>query len=275
MKTELFHLEILPVSAIVPHEEHDETRTLPIVKRLQQEKILLNPILVAPMGEGSYLQLDGMNRWSAFRKLGIPTILAQIIDYRNQEQVQLASWLHLFADKGKSFLTGLREAGFSIERGSMKDIGHRFHLNEGAERLLTIIEKDKSVWHVERNGSLSDLVHALHDVVSLYRDGITRDVLPHRPVQEDIEELFFRHSHASHLVLFPTFSGEQVMKAVREGALFPSGITRHIVRYRCLNASVPLSLFGKAPLAEQNKTLDEMLLARRARVYEEPTVYFE
>src|SRR3990167_7277517 len=96
MKTDLFHLEIVPIDRIVEHEVSDARRMQPILARLQKERQLINPILVAPMDDGRYLQLDGMNRLSAFRKLEIPAIPAQIVDYENDTQVRLSSWMHLY-----------------------------------------------------------------------------------------------------------------------------------------------------------------------------------
>src|SRR3990167_4547707 len=96
MKTDIFHLQIIPIKNILPHEEFDEKRTHPLVSRLRKDGYLANPIIVAALGEGKHLQLDGMNRFSAFKMMKIPTILAQIIDYNDQDIVELSSWAHLF-----------------------------------------------------------------------------------------------------------------------------------------------------------------------------------
>lgn len=81
MKTDIFHLQIIPLADILVHEEYDQSRTLPLIERLKYDSFIANPIIVASIGEGKYLQLDGVNRYTAFKRLGLSSILAQIINY--------------------------------------------------------------------------------------------------------------------------------------------------------------------------------------------------
>ena len=41
------------------------------------------------------------------------------------------------------------------------------------------------------------------------------------------------------------------------------------------NINLPLEVFGKGSVEEQNRILDQILEKRRFRLYEEPTIYFE
>jgi len=277
MNTDVFQLQIIPVSDILPHEEFDEKRALPLVEKLKKEKELVNPILVATLDNGKYLQLDGMNRLSAFKMMGIHTILAQIIDYNNQDSVELASWLHLFKsdlDKFLEFVTSVE--GLSLETADIDRVGNRYIREDGTARLCTIVARKGDVRLVVSDGNLYDKIEKMNKIVSYYRNQITRDVLPHSSRLEYIRLVFSEHPEANLMVIFPTFTRHQIIDVVNHGKLLPAGITRHVIHRRCLNVKVPLSLFdSKQNLDGQNKTFEHLLYNRSFRVYEEPTVYFE
>lgn len=277
MKNDNFHLKIIPLTDILPHEVFDNTRAKPLAIRLKKEGYLTNPIIVAPMGEGKYLQLDGMNRYSAFEVLGLPSILAQIIDYNDQETVELSSWTHLFAADKQIFLDFLgKNNNLKIREGHMSDIGHRYIRPEGLGRLCSFICRDKKVYIISTNGKLMDKLDRLNQIVSLYKQNIVRDVLPCSSVFCEMNSLFSEHKECNTMIVFPTFTRHQIIELVRAGRLFPPGVTRHIIKRRCLNVNAPLSLFSKSlSVGQQNNKLEKFLSARPYRVYEEPTISFE
>ncbi len=277
MKTDIFHLSIIPIADILPHEEFDHSRAHPLVARLKKEKKLTNPILVAPLSNDKFLQLDGMNRFSAFKILGLKSIVCQIIDYNDQEEVELSSWSHLFEGVKKNFLNFLeKKCHLTVKKSHMDEIGHRYIKEEGMGRLVTLCCKDKSVYLILANGNLAEKIDKLNSLVSFYKEKIVRDVLPPHPNEADLDVLFKEHVGANMMIVFPTFTRHQIVEIVREGKLFPAGITRHIIRRRCLNVDIPLSLFAdKRTIEKQNQKLEKMLLKRRFRLYEEPTIYFE
>src|SRR5690349_15019809 len=88
------NLQIVPITSLVPHEEHDAQRSEPLVKRIQESGIWLNPPIVAPMGDGRYVILDGANRHYALSQLGYDYILVQVVDYESST-VQLDTWYHI------------------------------------------------------------------------------------------------------------------------------------------------------------------------------------
>ncbi len=277
MKTDIFHLQIVPVEDILVHEEFDDSRAYPLVERLKQDKFLANPIIVAGVEGGKFLQLDGMNRYSAFKMLGISSIPTQIIDYNDQEEVELSSWSHFFPAEKEAFLVSLSQTkDIKVRKGKMEDVGHRYVKEEGMARLCTIVDKDGSVYLVASSGDLISKVKQLNRIVSIYDKQIERDVLPPHPNQGDIRVLFEEHPSTSMMVVFPTFTRHQIVEVVRKGKLFPPGITRHIIKRRCLAINAPLSLFDRGKnVEEQNKTFEDMLSKRKFRLYEEPTIYFE
>ncbi len=272
MKTNVYHLKIIPIQSILSHEYYDQRRTKPLVKKLRQEKRIRNPIIVADLGDGKYLQLDGMNRFSVFKMMKIPTIIAQIIDYNDQDSVELSSWVHLFSGNQKNFIQYIKKADqLIVKSGRMEYIGHRYIKEEGSGRLCSIVTKGKKVFLVSANGSLIEKIEKINQIVKYYRKKIVRDVLPLNFSGLDIENLFIQHPPCNIMVIFPTFTRHQILKVVRKGGLFPPGVTRHIIKRRCLHVNLPLSLFtSDKSLDLQNQELEKRLKNRPFRFYEEP-----
>lgn len=277
MKTDVFQLQIVPVGNILPHEDFDNSRTKPLCESIKKDGYIANPVIVAPIGKEKYLELDGMNRLASFQYMGLPSIITQIIDYNDQENVELSSWTHLFCCEKKDFLDYLSKTeGLLVKEGRIENIGYRYIKEEGLGRLCTLVCRDKSVYLISTNGKLTQKIKMLDKVVNYYRKKIVRDVLPTVSAYSNIDILFKEHTDCQLMVAFPTFTRHQIVEVVKNGQLFPPGITRHIIKRRCLNLNLPLSMFEKKySLAQQNKRLEDLLLRRKFRVYEEPTIYFE
>ncbi len=277
MKTDIFHLQIIPIKDILVHEEFDKSRAFPLVESLKIDKIIANPIIVAAVDGKKYLQLDGMNRFSAFKMLKFTSILCQIIDYNDQETVELSSWSHLFAGKKQKFLTYIKSLNnISIKRGRAKDISHRYIKEEGLGRLCTIYFSPGEVYLIYCSGNLLNKIEFLNKIVSFYKENIVRDVLPSNPNESNIDILFQEHIETNTLVVFPTFTRHQIVEVVKKGKLLPAGISRHIIKRRCLNVNLPISFFTDfKSIRVQNEKLEENLASRKFRIYEEPTIYFE
>ncbi len=261
----------------MPHEEFDESRAWPLVKRLQEEKFLANPIIVASLSGEKYLQLDGMNRYSAFKLLKLPSIACQIIDYNDQESVELSSWVHLFSGQKDDFLKYIdNDKDFSVRPGKAENVGHRYIKEEGVGRLSTLCTSDEEVYLISTNGKLWEKVEKLNRLVDYYKNKITRDVLPVNTNWADIKLLFSEHPETDLMMVFPTFTRHQIVDVVGRKQLFPAGVSRHIIKRRCLNVKVPLSIFEKnSSIEKQNEELEKLFSKRPFRLYEEPTIYFE
>ncbi len=280
MKTDLFQLEILPIDRIVEHEVFDVQRMEPILARLQEEKKLVNPILVAPMPDGRYLQLDGMNRLSAFRTLNIPAIAAQIVDYGNDEQVKLFSWMHLYRITTSELFASLRSAQVTtghpahiqipeFENGWVATVQPFPDLSTGAQSAPSIsVLEDRS--DKEKAQTILGLVQAYESA------GIVRERVPDHLSTDALAQYTLAHADTHGSILFPRFTKKHIIALVKDGGLLPAGITRHVVKNRCLNVSVPIALMAEnLSLEEKNTRFDTLLSSRAVRRYEEPVVYIE
>lgn len=276
MQTDIFHLKIVPIKDILVHEQFDDSRVFPLVASLKEDKQLSNPIIVASLDNQKYLQLDGMNRLSAFKKLGLDSILVQIVDYNNQETVELSSWLHIFKGDINHFIANIESNGNEVSKAKFEQVGHRYIKEEGRARICTVISMEGFVYLVYSKGELMGKVKSLNKITEFYKDKIQRDVLPIKPNRIDIDLLFQEHEPSNIIVIFPTFTRHQIVDVAKRKELFPAGMTRHIIQRRCLNVNVPLTLFTKErSIKKQNVDLEKLLFQKKFRLYEESTVYFE
>jgi len=272
-----YQLKIINVDNILPHEEFDISRSSALVEKIKEKKQLSNPILVAHVADETYVQIDGMNRYSAIKQLGIPCIVAQVVDYNDPNVLDISTWAHLHDIDKKTFLKMLSAVpNIDISQSGFRYLRRRFIKDSGLGYLCTIVFNDLSVYRIATSGKLPQKVTTLCNVVSTYKKQITRDVLPDDANSVDVSELF-KKQHKKTLVLFPTFTRHQIIEcATRAHVLFPGGVTRFIIKNRCLNVNLPLDLLkSKDSIEIKNKKLEEFLGQKKLRVYEEPTIYFE
>ncbi|MCL4363759.1 hypothetical protein M1328_00805 [Patescibacteria group bacterium] len=285
MKTDRFQLEIIPIKNLIVHEEFDQSRSSNLIKKLKKSNLFTDPIIVASLGDGKYIQLDGMNRINCFKILGIKNILCQIIDYNNQEEFNLSSWIHLFKAKREDFFKHIKkDRNIVIKKADIAQIGPRYIKEKDFGRLVTVVDKKAGTFLVLTGGSFVEKIKRMNHIVSFYENSINRSILPFPMTSRNIRLFFYEHPDlnfydhpdANLMVVFPNFTPQQIIEIVRSGALVPAGITRHLVKDRCLNVNIPLNFFdNNKSIKELNKNLDELLLKKSVRAYEESTIHFE
>src|SRR5258706_8850034 len=88
-------LRFVAVDSLVPHEQHDQQRSGPLVQRLREEGVLRNPLVVAALADDDprFVVLDGANRATAARLAGLPHLVVQVVRYAEPE-VRLTTWHH-------------------------------------------------------------------------------------------------------------------------------------------------------------------------------------
>lgn len=277
MKTDRFQLEVIPIKDILVHEQLDPSNSKELINFLKKSQNLSNPIIAASLGNKKYLQLDGMNRIYSFKTLGIKSITAQVVDYNNQEEIELSSWLHIFNGDVKKFLTYIKkDKSLVVTQGKMDQVGHRYIKEKDFGRLCSIVTNKKEVFFVSTGGDFLQKIKRLNYLVSFYENDLSRGALPYTLNSDTIKKFFQQYSNDNIIVIFPTFTPQQIIEAAKSKVLLPTGITRHLVKSRVLNINLPLSIFdNKKSLKEQNEEQDKILMKKRSRLYEEATVNFE
>lgn len=276
-------LRIIPIEAVLPHEEHDHQRAIPLMQRIEDDGAWLNPPVVAPMQDDlfgtpqqRYTVLDGANRSYCLREMGYPHILVQVVDYHSK-QVALETWNHVLSDaEVDDFLPQVyRIGGLHVEATDgdtaaaaldLRTAIAYFHLLPS--RFLMLI--------ADRN-DLHTRTHKLREVVNCYKQ-VTR---LNRINQDDPEVIRRLYPTAIAIMIFPHYTPEEIEDAARNKVFLPPGLSRHIIQGRAMRLHYPLEAL-KDPvksLAEKNADLLAWTQARaankRIRLYEEATYVFD
>jgi len=260
-------LRIVMTDSLRPHEEHDAQRAMPLIERLQHESIVINPPIVAPMGNSQFVILDGANRFYAFSHLKYPHILVQVAAY-DSGYVDLKTWRHIVCNWDiDSFVQHLRQ---------LTDI----QLIEGQDRaaIAHVLFKDQRVLAVrapventhERNA-------VLREVVNIYQ----RNATLHRTALTEPDDIWPLHPDAIAVLVFPDYQPADIMAAARHRAYLPPGISRHIIYGRALRVNYSLDLLRDvgSRLRDKNEALQtwvqHKLAKRQVRYYAEATYQFD
>jgi len=273
-------LRFVPVDAVFPHEFHDLQRSLPLAEKLRESGVLRNPPIIAQVGDGQrvaprYVVLDGANRTTAAKAAGWPHIVAQVVRYETPG-VQLFTWYHGLTRAARADL----EPALSGIAGLA--IAHEKHLHARAmlarrEALAVAVMDDGDALVLQGGRSLHERNALLNEVVQVYQDRV-----PYiRVTTDSLGQARHEHPEISALVVFPRFDPSEVIELAGAGEHLPAGITRHLIQWRALRLNVPLELCMDMamPLEQKNAWLkgwlEERLVTRQVRFYEEPTVMFD
>jgi L-serine kinase (ATP) / ParB family transcriptional regulator, heme-responsive regulator len=271
-------LRFVSVDSLVPHEQHDEQRMQPLVRKLREQGVLKNPPIVAPLpgdGEARYVVLDGANRATAARAAGLPHIVVQVVKY-DDPGVELSTWYHALAGFPHAELAAAlaRVPGLELHPESLP---HARAVLARREALAYVVCGDGCVDTLHGGGDLGQRNALLNAVVNTYRNA-TRF---YRVVSDSLPAAQSRHPDVTGLVVFPHFEPDEVIELATSGARLPAGITRHLVRWRALRVNIPLERLAESSQSTELKNqwladwLAERLTQRQVRFYEESTVLFD
>jgi hypothetical protein len=271
-------LRILPTESLVPHEWHDDSRAKPLVERLRASAVLRNPPIVMPFDDGSgrYMVLDGANRNSAFRQMGLPHILAQVVD-ENDPGLELKKWNHVLWNGGPG---DLLDAIANLDDISFQPIDAQVKRpqSEWPEKTLVWMQTPDGEAYIARSeaNDLFTRTKQLARIAHLYTDKFHLD----RTTAQRIEELNGQYENLSAIVVYPPFKVHQVLELCEAGILLPPGVTRFTMSPRALRVNYPLEeLSANKSLEDKNAALDrwvnERVARKGVRFYAESTVLFD
>ncbi len=272
--TELPELCMLPSHLLVTHEDCDPRRVVRLCKYIRDEGVFKHPPVVALIpGNERYVVLDGANRTLAMQEIGMPHLVAQLVQYE-EPHVVLDTWYHVVAsmpladfEHALTQVSGLRLEPSSLEEARQALVRHRaaaYIICESGVRIacntLGAVSVDSRL--------LSNIVLAYRGKADIFR--ASNDIW-------EIQKPYYPAITA--LVIFPRLRPEDVIDAALSGQKIPTGITRHIISPRALNINIPLwVLAADWPLDRKEKWLHEWLMERMAsnaiRYYSESTFTF-
>lgn len=273
-------LRFVPTDSVLAHEEHDQQRFAPLLKRIPESKIWLHPPIVAPIPDsnGKYVILDGANRCHAVAKLEYPHILVQVVEYESG-QVTLDTWSHVISQ--------LEPQKFLPEIQALSDINiHQADIwsaraelaNRDALAYIIDITHNRDVYVIDSEArGMRARTELLRAIVNTYK---TRCVLERINTTDPVhvEQMF---SNATGLVVFPHYEPAEIVVAARDKILLPPGISRHIIQGRAMRLLYPLETLmdTNTSIEQKNKDLEtwinERIAKRAVRLYAEATFNFD
>jgi ParB-like nuclease domain len=272
-------LRIVRLSSLVPHEEHDAQRSEPLIGRIESAGTWLNPPVVAPMGDGRFVILDGANRHYALGALGYDYILVQVVEYESAN-VQLETWHHIVS--GLSWFKFLRNLlairGLSVVCTDL--LSARAALARREVLAYAVLHEENAFTLSPDNlaeTTIAGRTALLREIVNTYKH---HGVL-NRISTDALGEARNLYPNAVAIIVFPHYQPVEILVAARNGVHLPPGISRHIIRGRAMRLHYPLEALREngESLDFKNAQLQSWLQARlaekRVRYYAEPTYLFD
>lgn len=266
------HLTLVRADSVRFHERYERKRTLRLVDRLREEKRLRNPPIVARIGDGECVLLDGANRTSALRELGYSHIPVQIIDY-GDPAVRLKGWHHLLVEGRALNLRAEYERlpGVVVREVPASELTSALELRRA---FAVLVDESATCWGLfPASGEirLPAWMEVLHAVVAAY-EGKTRLERIKLAEYAPLPDVFLSVDHQ--LVLVPTLSKVELMQLVHDRILIPTGFTRHLIPGRALGLNLELAFLEElASEAEKirhfRQVVDDLEMNGRIRFYEE------
>jgi phosphoglycerate dehydrogenase-like enzyme len=269
-------LEVAPIEKVVPHERHDARRVAQLAERIAQDGLLANPPVTARVGD-TYVILDGATRVTAFRRLGYPHIVVQVVDPDGSDVV-LHRWYHaVHGGSAAELLRALEEVPnlVMVER-PVEALQEASLHGDTAGHLTTVDGRGFLLQAGRAPGAPGDWLTVLSDIVQRYGEWGHVE----RTMNHDLVSLQAQFSDLAGLVTFPKFTLEMILALAAQGRTVPAGITRFVIPGRILRLNAPLArLESDEPIELKRRWLDnlvrERLADRQVRYYEEPVILLD
>ncbi len=266
-------LRVMDAARLLLHEEPDPGRVARLRDALRRDGVLRNPPIVARMPEGRAAVLDGANRVTALREVGVPHVVVQVVPYE-QPEIALSTWRHFVSEDGvpplRDRIAALPGVDAAPARDAM-DAEARLARREG----VAVLTDDRGTLLLRDGGDPVTAAETLSRIVGTYR-GRSRI---HRVDAGDAAALAAEYGPGT-LIVFSPFDKDDVLLIAARGGRLPTGITRHIIPGRALRVNTSLAWLAEpSGTAEKQMqleaTLRERWLNHGVRYYAEPTYLFD
>ncbi len=270
---EALSLELVPIEQVVPHEQIDEKRVARLMDRLEEDGRLVNPP-VTIFWQGRYVVLDGATRSTAFRRLGYPHLIVQVVR-PEQQDFELHTWYHAISSPRP--FAELQEVLSQIEGLRLSPLP--------MSAIQTAFQQPNALcYFLARDGSAT-LAQAAHGadrlvVMNALVAAYTTWGEVERTLLTDLTRLLAQFPQMTAVAVFPQFQPADVFNSASAGNLLPAGLTRFVIPGRILRLNAELERLKRdEPLAAKrawfNKFLEEKLARSRLRYYQEPVILLD
>jgi hypothetical protein len=269
-------LRIVQIDRIMPHEYEDERRAEPLVRRLPQDGVLVNPPIVTELDDsgGRFVILDGTNRVTALNVLHYEQALVQVVRYE-EPYVELHTWNHVVDGITPESL----HQQFRAISGLDVEPADAFHVRAALARrsiLAYCLLSDGQVLGLSGGGmDLHERTRLLQAVVEAYIHGQL-----HRSNLDQLDRIKEIYPEMAAAIVFPKYEPVEILDLAEAGLPVPTGITRHVIHGRVLRLNYPLArLSADVPLEQKNAELADWVrnqfANRGVRYYAESTYLFD
>ncbi len=259
-------LAVVPLNKVFPHEHIDPRRVENLIEKINNSEVFTNPPIVVPFKD-YYVLLDGATRFSAFKKLGYPHIIVQVLKDRNK--FKLDTWFHAIrkidTDKLLNLLNELPVT--TMVKSDIKTIQAEMVEHGGLCYIQTV---DKTIYHIQPKPDVNHL-DAMNKLTEIYikASHVTRTL------HDDIDILINEFPDLTGVVAFPVFKLDQVLQITDAGNVMPAGITRSIISGRVMRLNADFEyLKSDRDIDEKNKWLYDLVMEKlskdQTRYYAEP-----
>ena len=249
-------LRFVSLDDLLLHEEHDPYRAKRLALTLKREGKLRNPPIVAEHGH-RYIVLDGATRTTALREMGYRDVLVQIVDYAS-DTIQVSAWHHVVVGLSHNrLLANLADVdGLTLQpvdaETACRMLGTR-------EIVGCVVMRNGQHFAVLCEGDENRRANLLCHLVAEYR-GKTE---VHRTIEVDLPTLAAEYPDLTAVIVFPTFSPDEISHIALNGDKLPMGVTRHVVAGRALGLDIPLEMLTDSQSLDAKNDWLKDLIAKR------------
>lgn len=226
-----FEISIRELSSIKPHEQTIPAHVAQMARRLQEDGMQKDPILV---DRRSGTVLDGMHRLAAFSELDIERAICCSLDY-DSEKVTVGRWARVFNPRGGEVDKALDSVGFTRPKSIAESLSALEKRSEGVVALFgggARVQAAKSGLQ-EAFGAIEEV-----DRMALSR-GWDRTFVPDDEIEGELHE-------GNLVILVQKLQKEDVIRAATSHRLFPCKTSMHIVDPRPVSIRFPIEGLRRA-----------------------------
>jgi hypothetical protein len=268
------HLKVVPTKQVILHEYFDTNRTTALKKKIITSGKWKDPPIVTQLIDGRFMVLDGANRTTSMKALGIPHMLVQVVDYFDPS-IQLKSWNHVVRLPVERLLQSLRN-GSAVSLDSMSD--------KKARRMLS--QRKILAYLCDRKGNafvlpLQKSPKAALELLNILVRGYEGKSVIHRTEEATHKAFHGLDRHMRTLIVFPSLTKLGVLNAIARGQFLPSGISRHLILKRALRIYLPLSVLKSRRMtirqkqARADRLIQDLYEQGKVRFYPEGIYLFD
>lgn len=249
---ERINLKLIPTAELIPHEETVPYLSDRLAHKMIRDGVQKDPIIV---DEGSRIVLDGMHRLAALKRVGAKVAVCSLEDYMS-EDLKLLRWHRFVEGPGEDVVRAARTA-----LGTTKEVSFSWD-EAGLQRGLTLtyLGKAYTSGREESAESVMEATRKFDRVVS--ESGAAIGYVDESTASPELLKGDYM------ALLAPRLRKTDVVRAAREGRLFPPKTTLHVLPVRPMGINYPIE-----DLRRNNDVLEKILSTRSRRRIEPPSFY--